>query len=255
MFVILSKLLPAFVYPLGLSVLLLAVAAALRGRPRLTRALCLAALALLLTFSSWTVANGLLTSLENQYPRMPIQSIPRAEAIVALGGADSQDAAVPGEEPDLARSSDRLLYAARLYRAGKAPFILFSGGAIQEKNRGVEAANAARLLREWLVPQNAIVLEGESRNTRENALFSMRILRPRGVSRIILVTSAFHMPRAVAVFRKVGFQVIPAPADFKSGDPDGVWPGVLPSVDALAMSQLAAKEWLGIFVYRLRGWV
>ena len=125
---------------------------------------------------------------------------------------------------------------------------------VADRPQGSEAESAATLLQEWAVPGQAILLENKSRNTRENALFSRQILQSRGASRILLVTSAFHMPRASAVFRKLGFQVIPAPANFQTAEDQGLLLRILPSAESLAGSELALKEWLGLLVYRLRGW-
>lgn len=257
MFLVLSKIIPVFVYPLGLSLLLLGIAAALRRRAGWTRALCFSAFLLLLLFSSGTVSQLLMRSLEDQCPQPPAESIPQADAIVVLGGGTSRGPAAPGQAPQLSVASDRLLYAARLFREGKAPLILFSGGVaplVADRPQGSEAESAATLLQEWAVPGQAILLENKSRNTRENALFSRQILQSRGVSHILLVTSAFHMPRASAVFRKLGFQVIPAPANFQTAEDQGLLLRILPSAESLAGSELALKEWLGLLVYRLRGW-
>jgi len=118
-----------------------------------------------------------------------------------------------------------------------------------------EAPTMAAVMREWGVPEHSILVEDRSLNTRENALFTYELLKGRNVRRILLVTSAMHMPRAVATFRKVGFDVMPAPADFHTGwaDPDlplQWWP----SAGRLGDSDLAVKEWLGQLTYRLRGW-
>ena len=155
--------------------------------------------------------------------------------------------------------SDRLLLALRLYRAGKAPLVvlsggdnpLFSGGAPQQSETEV----MRQLLMEWGIPDGAIQVEAGSINTRESALFSHRLLADRGVARIILVTSAIHMARATAVFRKAGFDVVAAPADFQTG-----WGALreifrwIPEAGALVDSSQAIREWLGLGVYRLRGW-
>jgi uncharacterized SAM-binding protein YcdF (DUF218 family) len=257
MFLLLSKFIPVFVYPLGLSLALLAVAAVLRRRSGWTRALCFSAFLLLFLFSSGTVSQLLLHSLEDRYPQHPMESIPQAQAIVVLGGGTSSPGP-PGQAPGLSAASDRLLYGARLFRAGKAPLVLFAGGAVplMKSRPGLsEAQGAALLLKEWAVPAQAILLEDQSRNTRENGVFSRPILQSHGVSRILLVTSAFHMPRASAVFRKLGFQVIPAPADFQTGDDEGLLLRLLPDAGSLAESDLALKEWLGLLAYRLRGWI
>ena len=176
---------------------------------------------------------------------------------MVLGGGTSRGPAAPGQTPELTDSADRLFYAARLFHSGKAPLILFSGGAVRLLDSGrlaSEAEAATQLLQEWVVPAQAILLENKARNTRENALFSRQILQSRGASHILLVTSAFHMPRAAAVFRKLGFQVTPAPADFRSWDDEGPLLSLLPDAQSLVKSQLALKEWLGLLVYRLRGW-
>ena len=208
-------------------------------------------------FSSQAVSQLLLRSLEDRYPQAPVESIAKADAIVVLGGGTSGGPAAPGQAPGLAENSDRLLFAARLFRAGKAPLIVFSGGTIPflgSRPKGSEAESAAQLLKEWAVPNQAILLETRSRNTRENALFSRQILQGRGASHILLVTSAFHMPRASAAFRKLGFQVTPAPADFQTRDDEGPLLLFLPDAQSLADSERALKEWLGMLVYRLRGW-
>jgi uncharacterized SAM-binding protein YcdF (DUF218 family) len=245
-------------YPFGLSLLLLAIASALRRRARWTRALCFSAFLLLLLFSFGEASQLLLGSLEHQYAPVPIAAVPAAQAIVVLGGDDSSGPAVPGEGPELGKGSGRLLYAARLFRAGKAPLVLFAGGAfpfLTVPTPISEAQASAQLLKEWGVSEQAILLEDQSRNTRENAVNSFPILQRRGVSRILLVTSAFHMPRASAVFRKAGFQVIPAPVDFQTIGDRSLFSRFVPDVDSLSDSQVALKEWLGLFVYRLRGWV
>lgn len=255
MFLVLSKIIPVFAYPLGLGLLLLGIASAQRRRVGLTRALCFATFLLLFLFSSPAVSQLLLRSLEDQYPQPPVESIPKADAIVVLGGGTSRG---PAAAPELTDTTDRLFFAARLFRSGKAPLIVFSGGTVPflgSQPKRSEAEGAAQLLEEWAVPGRAILLETRSRNTRENALFTRQMLQGRGGSHnILLVTSASHMPRASAAFRKLGFYVIPAAADFQSEDDEGLLLGFLPDVRSLAKSELALKEWLGLVVYRLRGW-
>jgi uncharacterized SAM-binding protein YcdF (DUF218 family) len=110
------------------------------------------------------------------------------------------------------------------------------------------------LLQEWGIPPNAILTEENSVNTRENATRSYDLLSVRNIRKIILVTSAIHMPRAVAAFRNVGFEVVPAPADFRTGwDRDDMdW---LPDPRSLTITKQALREWMGLWIYRLGGWV
>ena len=148
--------------------------------------------------------------------------------------------------------SDRLLQGLRLYRAGKAPLLVCTGGA---RGGTPEAQGMGRLLQEWGVPSGAILLEEHSLNTRENAVFTYSALKARGIGRILLVTSALHMPRAAAVFRKAGFEVNPAAADFRTGWGEASLWDWLPKARNLERSDRALREWIGLLVYRLRGWI
>jgi len=199
------------------------------------------------------ISGALLRPLENQYPDQGIDGIPPAQAIVILGG----NLHMPSfwhRGSGLIDASDRLLHALRLYRAGKAPLVVCSGGS--RHNEEGESLGMGRLLEEWGVPSSALLLEDHSLSTRENALFSYRALQSKGIRRILLVTSAMHMPRAAGVFRKAGFEVVPAPADFRTGWTDGStlekW---IPNAGSLSNSDKAIREWAGFLVYRLRGWI
>ncbi len=130
---------------------------------------------------------------------------PRADAIVALGAAFRRDGQ---PSPALVR---RARHAVALYEAGAAPLLLFSGGPCGGDGRRSEAEAMAAIARGAGVPEAAILLEPRARNTRENAVLSAEILRPRGGQRVLLVTDAFHMRRARLVFRAQGLCVVPAP--------------------------------------------
>jgi uncharacterized SAM-binding protein YcdF (DUF218 family) len=203
------------------------------------------------------VSARLLNTLENQYLDRGPEGTSPAQAIVVLGGAVAEPSA-QRQASALGNSSDRLLLALRLYHAGKAPLILLSGGnnpLLENSTRVSEAAEMRALLEEWGIPSSAMIVEETSVNTHENSVFSYRLLAARGISRIILVTSAFHMPRAAATFRKTGFDVVSAPADFHNrGQGLGFVSRLFPNSKALEDSSLAMHEWLGIFVYRLKGW-
>lgn len=246
-------------HPLSWSILLLAAGILGWKRYRVSRWLCAAALLPLLVFSSAAGSDALLRSFENQYPDVAIRDLPQAQAIVVLGGSIH---APTSHHPDsgLINPSDRILHALRLYRAGRAPLVLCSGGGVDMP----ESAVMGRLLEEWGVPSAAILLEDQSVSTRENALFSYSILNPRGIRHILLVTSAMHMPRAAAVFRKAGFEVTPSPADFRTGwGQSGQGGGGfadwllwwLPEATELQLSDKALREWASLLVYRFRGWV
>ena len=192
--------------------------------------------------------------LEDDYPPKALSALPAADAIVLLGGAIRGDTHM-GTLGDMNQQADRLVYAVALYRAGKAPRLLVTGGG--EDGVRPEAAIMADLLQVMGVPPHALVLEDKSRTTYQNALNSAVLLNTLGARRILLVTSAFHMPRSVPLFRAQGLEVIPAPTDYQRlvAPEASVLPGWLPSVSNLWRSTHALHETLGYWVYRIRGWL
>jgi uncharacterized SAM-binding protein YcdF (DUF218 family) len=263
LFIFLSKFLPLWIYPLGLAILLLILGVALARRPRLLKTcVVLALIVLWLGGNSW-VSKSLRRGLEWQY--LPPQEIPNAEVIVLLGGGtESQE--YPRQTAEVNGAGDRVIYTTWLYKQGKAPHILLSSGRIDWLvTDDSPTRDMAELLQIMGVPEQALWMEGTSRNTYENAVNSRQILEEKGIHRIILVTSAMHMPRSVGLFRKQGFEVIPAPADFSVTQVGWaqLWSpnlatqifNFLPSADNLAATTLSLKEYIGYFIYRLRGWL
>src|SRR4028119_2013021 len=180
MFLFLSKLLPLFLYPLGLACLLMVVALVMWWRrSRLVPIPISLALILLLGGSSGWVANGLTKSLEWQY--MPRGVLPTADAIVVLGGA-TKSAFPPRPAVDLSESGDRVLYGAQLYREGKAPVVIASGGRINWRGGGPsESADMAKILKTMGVPASAILQDPTSLNTYENAVNVKKIIKEQGI--------------------------------------------------------------------------
>lgn len=253
--ILLSKLMAVLVYPVGLLSCVLLAAAVLLIAGRLRAARVLVIVATLLVFvagNSWT-AHALLRSLENAYRAQPMERIPEADVIVVLGGGLGLPYP-PRQHARLGGGSDRLLHALRLYRAGKAPRILLTGGNVfPQPGLESESYYARGILVLWGVPEAAIVLETDSRNTIQNAEHSARVLERRGWDDVLLVTSASHMRRAVLAFRHAGVAVTPAPTDFLAVDanrPEALsW---IPSVGALSGTTHAVHEYLGRIWYWLR---
>jgi uncharacterized SAM-binding protein YcdF (DUF218 family) len=245
-------------HPLSWSALLLAAAILPAKRSWVSRCLGAVALLLLLVFSSAAGAGALVGSLETQYPDLPVEAFPQTGAIVVLGGSIHSPTPFH-RNSGLIDSSDRILLALRLYKAGRAPLIMCSGGG-----NPPESVAMSRLLQEWGAPPDAIVLDEQSLNTRENALFVYSALSLRNIRHILLITSAIHMPRAVAAFRKVGLEVTAAPADFRTGwgqaGGSGAWRffdrvmWLVPDARYLYLSDIALREWIGLRIYRLRKW-
>jgi uncharacterized SAM-binding protein YcdF (DUF218 family) len=143
-----------------------------------------------------------------------------------------------------------------LYRAGKIKKVLVSGGNQPwAPNMKSEAAATRTLLVEWGVVNDDIMVDEESRNTRENALNSVILMRESGCKKPLLVTSAAHMPRAVASFARVGVEVFPVSVDVRAvKNPQLSVMDFVPGIGALTMTTNAMREWTGQWIYRLRGW-
>jgi len=263
MFLYLSKLLPLFLYPLGLACLLMLVAlVTLWKRPRWAAAPIALALIVLLVGSNAWVSRSLVRSLEWQ--NIPSAELPNAEAIVVLGGA-TKPAFPPRPSVDISEEGDRVLYGAQLYQQKKAPIIIVAGGRIDWRGSGPsESADMAAILTQIGVPTEAILQEPLSLNTYENAVNVRKILDARGIRRVLLVTSAMHMPRSLLIFKRQGIAAIPAPTDFLVTDnelkepqnsPQATLLNLIPDAKQLDNSTRALKEYIGIIVYRLRGWL
>ncbi len=262
MFLFLSKLLPLFIYPLGVSCLLLLLALWLCfKRSRRAFVPILLSFVILMTAGNSQVSDNLIASLERQY--LPQENMPKVEAIVILGGA-TRNNEPPRILPDLNDHGDRLLYGAKLYKDRVASQIILTGGRIKwYGGESSEAESMATILELMGVPRSAMILESKSLNTHENAIFTQEILKKQGIKRIALVTSATHMPRSLAIFRKQGIDAIAAPTDYIISDRnlqehrysnESRIISFFPNSTSLDLTTQALKEYIGSFIYRLKGW-
>lgn len=257
MYVYLSKILPLFVMPLGI-VLILGLLALLflRGKKaRISTALLTLGLVHLYVMSMPVTGDFLYAKVESRYLPVPLQQVPKAACLVVLGGA-LEAAAAPRVDIEMSEAVDRVYKAAQLYRAGKTPLIIVTGGRqVWSKDVPSEADLIRELLMEWGVPRDAIILEGSSRNTRENAMYSKFAADSLGCEQALLVTSAAHMPRSVAAFEAVGLSVVPVSTDVRVADTKHLTAmDFLPDARALAMSSDAIRELIGRWVYQMQGW-
>lgn len=254
MLAIALKLLSLLVYPLNLSLLLALFGLVIwrLGWARSAFYMLLLAFGWLYVCSTAQFSYYLMGRLERDYPARPLAAIENADAIVLLGGALRGDSRM-GILPDMNQYADRLVHAVALYNAGKAPHLLLTGGSAPGSR------SEAQLMQDVLVvmgmPPEALILEDQSSNTRDNAVNSARLLKARGLNRILLVTSAFHMPRAVPLFRNQGLEVIPAPTDFQQVILESTLPSGIPGIKNLFRSTEALHEMVGYQIYRLRGWL
>jgi uncharacterized SAM-binding protein YcdF (DUF218 family) len=188
-----------------------------------------------------------------------------APVIVLLAGG-THSAQYPRTLVEVNGAGDRVLYAAALYHQGAAPQILLSGGRIDWMESGSSPTQDMASILDMLgVPGEALWHEDSSRNTAESAAAAWEMLSEKKIRRIILVTSAQHMPRSVALFERQGFEVIPAPTDYSITEeewfrlthpdlPTALF-NLLPDASSLAATTSALKEYLGMMIAWLRGQV
>ena len=251
----LSKFVPQLIYPFNLALLLIFAALLLIIFGRRRSGLCSGFLAVvILAVCSSPLSLALYREHELKYPPVPVSASPAADAIVLLGG----DVGIPvPPRTDSQLQGNRLLHAFRLFKAGKSPLILVTGGNVfAQEGLEAEVVYGKAILANWGIPEDAIMVETKSRNTHQNAIHSLETLKGQGIDKILLVTNAFHMPRAAAVFRHVGFDVIPSSSSLSVTDYRR--PKLLdwwPSLSNLGKAQAVLREKLGLFVYRFRGWI
>jgi len=258
----LSKFLPALFFPLPMACLLIVVSliAQFRNRGRMAIVANIVALAILCLMGNRAVSHLMMGPLESH--DMPPVPLPQSDAIVVLGGVTAP-AIPPQPTVHLTGGADRLIYGAQLYRDHKAQLVVVSGGSMPW-NEGTppESTQMAEVMQMLGVPRSAILEESSSRNSHENAAYTSRLLLAHNLHRVLLVTSAIAMPRALAVFRKQGIDAIAAPTDFTTdhGHLNGTSGlevealSLVPSSRALEESGGALHEYLGLLIYRLVGW-
>ncbi|HEY8370728.1 MAG TPA: YdcF family protein [Thermodesulfobacteriota bacterium] len=193
----------------------------------------------------------LLRPLEDRFPR-PERLPARVDGIVVLGGAADPWVSRARGQPNVGASADRLIAGAMLARRYPDAKVLFTGGSARIGGGPDEAAPSRAILEALGVAPERLLVENRSRNTWENVRLSYPLANPTPGETWILVTSASHMPRAVGIFRRVGWPVIPYPVDYETtGDPSPPPPYSLR--EGLDLASIALQEWYGLVAYRLLG--
>lgn len=194
----------------------------------------------------------LLQPLENRFPPPPA-NLAAPTGIIVLGGSIDPDLTQARGVPSLLASAARLTTGVALARRYPKARLVFTGGSANIAG-GVSEAYAVRKL--WLslgVPSAQMTFESKSRNTWENAVFTRALVDPKPNETWLLVTSAWHMPRSMGIFRKTGFNVIPYPVDYETyGDKRDLQPPHL-AISEMSMLDNAMHEWIGLAAYHLTG--
>ncbi len=195
--------------------------------------------------------NALLRSLENRYPVPSAASVSRHVGVVVLGGAIQHPGSYQAHaQVPLGESAERMTVPVGMLRQHPNLALVFSGGDGRLLATGVPEADLAKVFyQEQGVDMGRVTLEGGSRTTRENARQVAALLGPRCQEPWLLVTSAWHMPRAMAEFEAVGCRVTAYPVDFRTGDATPLT--AYSMAQSLLRWQTALHEWLGLAVY---GW-
>jgi uncharacterized SAM-binding protein YcdF (DUF218 family) len=254
MFFYLSKIFWFFIQPLNLAIFLLlaGLLSALIGRRRL--AVTGSALAfLILALSAWTSLGAtMLNPLEERFPRPPLPQ--KVDGIVVLGGGFEGAINLVRGGYELNSGGDRMVETAILARRFSTAKVVVSGGTGELFLEGEgDAATAPRLLTALGITTDRLILENKSRNTYENAVFTTELVTPKPGETWLLVTSAFHMPRAKALFDKAGFATVPWPVDYRTSGREGIGLFRDNPADSLQATTTAIREWIGLIAYWLSG--
>jgi uncharacterized SAM-binding protein YcdF (DUF218 family) len=256
MFFVLSKLLGVLVIPSNflVEIGLVGIVLLLTRFRRLASWLVVTSVVLIAFAGFSPLGNILILPLEQRFPPWDA-SHGAPDGIVVLGGSIIPDlAAARGDESGLNEAAERITAAVELARKYPNARIIFSGGnGSLFENAPAEAAVAFRQMVALGVAPDRITAEEQSRNTIENAVFSRLIAQPKPGQRWLLVTSAFHMPRAIAVFRAAGFPVEAYPVDYRTRGPGDAMRLFRAVAFGLAQTDVAVHEWAGLAAYRLTG--
>ncbi len=188
--------------------------------------------------------------LETRIQTTDVSANLQLDGILVLGGGENGLLSAHWNSPQLNQAAERVVTAAALARRQTTAQVLFTGGSPRLTEQQAKGAYAAQtVLTELGVPQAQLLLEPEARNTFENAAFSLQIVPNAPKERWLLITSAFHMPRAIGVFCQLDWPILPYAVDYRSGPFTAriVWaPG-----DHLDTFNTAIREWVGLVAYRL----
>jgi uncharacterized SAM-binding protein YcdF (DUF218 family) len=215
--------------------------------------LALGGLAVLLIIGAAPAGAILIAPLENRFPAPPATA-PPPYGVIVLGGAIDDDISLARGQTTFDEGAERLTQAAVLARRYPLARIVYTGGSNSLLGRpSSEAEQAKNLLVAMGVDGQRITLETRSRNTDENARFTAAIVHPESGQSWLVVTSAYHMPRAMGLFRRAGFDATADPVDYRTLGGRADWRPNANLPHGLVLFDLAVHEWIGLVAYRLSG--
>ncbi len=255
MFFTLSKVFWFVADPFSFIVILGVVGLALSfGRlAHVGRSICVVTVLLLVIVCFSPLGSLLLRPLEDRFPPPPAE-MPAPAGIIVLGGALDEEMTLARNEPTLNAFAARLTTGVALARRFPKARLIFTGGAADLAPNAPSEAIGVREL--WLslgIPENRMTFEGKSRNTWENAIYTRALIDPKPDQAWLLVTSAWHMPRAMGIFRRAGFNVIAYPVDYHTFGDQRDLLLARSGLDQIMMFEYAVHEWIGLVAYHLTG--
>lgn len=255
MFYVVSKIVWYSVEPINFLLIIGLVGVALGfGRFKRAGRVATSLAILLLAVASFSPLGSLvLRPIEDRFPQPPVD-LPAPAGIIVLGGALDEGITAARQSPALLQAGTRLTGTFVLSRRFPLAPIIFTGGGEDAKSQDRSEAEFARDV--WLslgLAPERIRLETKSKNTWENALFTRDLLQPKPGDKWLLVTSAWHMPRAMGIFRRVGFDVVPYPVDYRTYGNRHDWRPTYVVLDELTNLDLAMHEWIGLTAYYFTG--
>jgi len=213
----------------------------------------IAAVLLLVICGLSPLGNLLLYPLESRFPAWDA-SRGAPDGIVVLGGSIEPNLSAAHGAAVVSGASDRIIAAVALaYRYPNARVVFSGGSGNLVSNDAREADFAGAIFESLGISKSRLIMERHSRNTVENAEFSKALVAPKQGERWLMVTSAFHMPRSVGLFRKAGFAVEPYPVDWRVGGRSDLFALNNIALDGLGRTDTAMREWMGLIAYRATG--
>lgn len=232
----------------------LGIALCVIGRRRFGGGLILLAVLGWVVFGFSPAANYIFSPLEERFPQFVDDGRP-VTGIVILGGAEVPEVGLARKVPAFADAAERAIALGALARKYPDARLAFVGGssALFPAGPALEAEMMRLTLPDLGIAPGRVEFEEKSRNTAENAAFAKALLKPDPGQKWLLVTSAFHMPRAVGCFRKAGFDVVPYPVDYRTIGPHALNEGFSRAASGLDLTDIGVKEWIGLVAYYLSG--
>ena len=199
------------------------------------------------------LANALILPLEERFPAYRDNGVPVAGFIV-LGGTFDTEATNARGQMALNETGERIIALGELARRYPAARIVYAGGGSEfTPDTTPEATLVENTASSLGVAPARMAYDRQSLNTFENAVYAKKVAQPQPGERWLVVTSAFHMPRTIGVFRKVGFDVVAYPVDYRTAGSVSLLRSFAFVGEGLRRTEIAAKEWIGLLSYRLSG--